>query len=69
MHNDIQPPILSVFITFATTILSWVSLINAQYALSFILTAIGIVSGVFAIRYYYHAGNYMKQKRENLKNK
>ena len=33
--------------------------------MSFVLTCIGIVSGVFAIRYYYYAGN---EKREILKN-
>lgn len=67
MENQ-NPPVLSVLVTLTSTILSWISLINAQYALSFALTIIGIVSGVFAIRYYYHAGNYMKEKRNNLKN-
>ena len=48
-----------------TTFLSWFTLLNAQYFMSFVLTCIGIVSGIFAIRFYYYAGN---EKREILKN-
>ena len=50
------------FITIFTTILSWVTLFNAQYFLSFILTIVGIVSGIFAIRYYYFAGEVKKKQ-------
>ena len=66
MNNE-QPPVLSILTTIASTILGWLTLINAQYVLSFVLTCIGIVSGIFAIRYYYHAGNHMKEKRNQLK--
>jgi hypothetical protein len=52
-------------LTIMTTFLSWFTLLNAQYFMSFILTCIGIVSGIFAIRFYYYAGN---EKREILKN-
>lgn len=55
---------MSVLLTIMTTILSWLTLLNAQYFMSFVLTCIGIVSGVFAIRFYYYAGN---EKREILK--
>lgn len=64
MENHSHSP-LSVLLTIMTTILSWLTLLNAQYLMSFILTCIGIVSGIFAIRFYYYAGN---EKREILKN-
>jgi hypothetical protein len=49
-------------ITLMTTILSWITLFNAQYFLSFVLTIVGIVSGIFAIRYYYFAGEVKKKQ-------
>jgi purine-cytosine permease-like protein len=64
MENQNHSP-FSVLLTFATTILSWLTFYNAQYFMSFILTCIGIVSGLFAIRYYFYAGN---EKRNKLKN-
>lgn len=63
MDNHNHSP-MSVLLTIMTTILSWLTLLNAQYFMSFVLTCIGIVSGVFAIRFYYYAGN---EKREILK--
>jgi hypothetical protein len=64
MDNQNHSP-FSVLLTIMTSLLSWFTLLNAQYFMSFVLTCIGIVSGVFAIRYYYYAGN---EKREILKN-
>jgi len=64
MDNHNHSP-LSIMLTIMTTFLSWFTLLNAQYFMSFILTCIGIVSGIFAIRFYYYAGN---EKREILKN-
>lgn len=43
---------------------SWLTLANAQYAVSFIATVIAIISGIMALRYYYYAGN---EKRNQLK--
>jgi hypothetical protein len=56
---------MSILLTILTTILSWLTLLNAQYFMSFVLTCMGIISAVFAIRFYYYAGN---EKREILKN-
>jgi hypothetical protein len=64
MENNNHSP-MSVLLTIMTTILSWLTLFNAQYLMSFILTCIGIISGIFAIRFYYYAGN---EKKEILKN-
>jgi purine-cytosine permease-like protein len=64
MEQQNHSPI-SILVTLCTTILSWLTFYNAQYFMSFILTCIGIVSGIFAIRYYYYAGN---EKRNKLKN-
>jgi uncharacterized YccA/Bax inhibitor family protein len=63
MDNNHTTP-MSMLVTLSTTILSWITLINSQYALSFLLTLIGIVSGCMAIRFYYYAGN---EKRNKLK--
>jgi purine-cytosine permease-like protein len=64
MDNNHHSPV-SIMLTITTTILSWLTFYNAQYFMSFILTCIGIISGLFAIRYYYYAGN---EKRNKLKN-
>ena len=64
MDNHQHSP-FSIFVTIFSSILSWLTLLNAQYLMSFVLTCIGIVSGIFAIRFYYYAGN---EKKEILKN-
>lgn len=64
MDNNQHSP-LSILLTFSASALSWLTLLNAQYLMSFVLTCIGIVSGIFAIRFYWYAGN---EKREILKN-
>ena len=65
MENNHHNP-ATMLLTLSTAVLSWLTLINSQYVLSFILTCIGIVSGCMAIRYYYYAGN---EKRDKLKKK
>ena len=55
-HHAPTFSILSIMLT----VLSWITLIDAQYFLSFIVTILGIVSAIFAIRYYYYAGNEKK---------
>jgi purine-cytosine permease-like protein len=67
MENSNQSP-LSILVTLSTSILSWLTFYNAQYFMSFVLTCIGIVSGIFAIRYYYYAGNEKRNKIQNNKN-
>ena len=59
-HNY-NAPIYSL-ITFITSVMSWITLINAQYFLSFLLTIVGIISGIFAIRYYYFAAEVKKKQ-------
>ena len=54
MDHQENAPVFT-FMSIISSILSWVTLINAQYFLSFTLTIMGIVSSVFAIRYYYKA--------------
>jgi hypothetical protein len=63
-HANNNAPALSL-LSILSSILSWISLAEAQYLLSFGVTLIGIVSGLMAIRYYYYAGN---EKKQNLKN-
>jgi purine-cytosine permease-like protein len=67
MENSNQSS-LSILVTLSTSILSWLTFYNAQYFMSFVLTCIGIVSGIFAIRYYYYAGNEKRNKIQNNKN-
>jgi len=52
------------FMSIISSVLSWITLINAQYFLSFSLTILGIVSSIFAIRYYYFAA---EEKKKQLK--
>jgi len=49
--------ILSIFLN----VISWLTLLNAQYLLSFTVTILGAISAIFAIRYYYYAGNEKKK--------
>lgn len=65
MENQNSP--ISIILTIFATALSWLTLLNAQYLMSFILTCIGIVSGIFAMRFYYYAGNEKKQILKNNK--
>lgn len=65
MENNNSP--ISIILTIFATALSWLTLLNAQYLMSFILTCIGIVSGIFAMRFYYYAGNEKKQILKNNK--
>jgi len=43
--------------------LSWITLADAQYAISFTASMIAMISGIMALRYYYYAGN---EKRNQL---
>lgn len=63
MDHQANAPVFT-FMSIISSILSWVTLINAQYFLSFTLTIMGIVSSVFAIRYYYFAA---EEKKKQLK--
>lgn len=58
-------PVINMVLSMVSTVLTWITFYDAQYFLSFALSCIGIVSGIFAVRYYYFAGN---EKRENLRN-
>jgi hypothetical protein len=62
--NHQQAPTFTMM-TIISTILSWITLVDAQYILSFVLTCIGIVSGMLAIRYYWLAGNKMKNEKSD----
>jgi len=63
MDHQANAPVFT-FMSILSSILSWVTLINAQYFLSFTLTILGIVSSIFAIRYYYFAA---EEKKKQLK--
>lgn len=59
-HN--QAPALSL-LSIMSSILSWITFADAQYVLSFAVTIVGMISGIFAMRYYYYAGNKMKNDK------
>lgn len=59
-HNSAGYTILSIF----SGMLSWITLANAQYLVSFGASVIALASGVMALRYYWYAGNL---KRHQLK--
>ena len=67
-HQHHSAPIVNMFISLISTVLTWITLYDAQYFLSFTLSCIGIVSGIFAVRYYYFAGNEKREKLRNIKN-
>lgn len=59
----------TAFIGSATSVCSiffaWITIHNAQVILAFITSGVGILSGIFAARYYWIAA---KEKKANLKN-
>lgn len=63
-HDHPSAPAFSM-LSIISSILSWITFVDAQYFLSFTVSVIGILSGIFAVRYYYYAGN---EKKRNLKN-
>jgi len=60
INNNNHAPVQTM-ITIFTAIFSWITLVDAQYILSFCLTLAGIVNVMFAIRFYYYAGNEKKK--------
>jgi hypothetical protein len=56
MINQESAPAFSI-LSILSSIIGWATLSESQYVFSFIATIVGIVSGIFAIRYYYLAGN------------
>lgn len=59
-HHHTGFSILSIMSGF----FSWITLAEAQYAVSFVASMIAMLSGIMALRYYYYAGN---AKRNQLK--
>lgn len=55
---------ISAAISFTCGIISWISMLQLQPYISAIAGMLGIVSAVFAIRYYYYA---TKEKKQSLK--
>ena len=49
------------FMAVVLNVISWVTLVDAQYLVSFIATVLGAISAVFVIRFYYYAGNEKKK--------
>lgn len=62
MTNN-EAPTFSV-LSIISGILSWITLANAQYFISFLVSIVGLISGIAAIRYYWYAGN---EKKNQLK--
>lgn len=67
MDHHLHAPAFSI-LSITSSILSWVSFMEAQYLFSFGVSIIGILSGIFAIRYYYYAGNLKRNQINNNKN-
>ena len=60
--NQHHTPIISLILSIFSGILSWLSLNDAQYFVSFCASIIALISGILAMRYYYYAG---EEKRKN----
>jgi membrane associated rhomboid family serine protease len=63
INNDSNTPFISVVLSLFSGILSWLSLHDAQYFISFLASVVALISGVLAMRYYYYAGNDKKSKQ------
>jgi len=56
------------FMAIVLNVISWVTLVDAQYLVSFVATVLGAISAVFVIRFYYYAGNEKKKILSEGKN-
>lgn len=63
--NNHDNHFIGVLLSIGSGILSWLSLHDAQYLISFLASVIALVSGVLAMRYYWYAGN--EKKNNQLK--
>lgn len=57
-HNNAGYTMLSIL----SGMLSWVTLANAQYMISFTASIVALASGLMALRYYYYAGNHKRNQ-------
>lgn len=63
--NNHDNHFLGVLLSIGSGILSWLSLHDAQYLISFLASVIALISGILAMRYYWYAGN--EKKNNQLK--
>ena len=57
---------VNLMITIFSSILTWITIKEAQVVLGLFASGVAIISGIFAARYYYFAA---KEKQKNLNNK
>jgi hypothetical protein len=62
--HDFSYPI-SAALSLLSVVIAWISLRDAQIVIAIIASVVAIVSGLFAVRYYYYA---TKEKKKNLTN-
>jgi hypothetical protein len=56
--------LLNAITSLISGIVAWISLQQAQTVITFLASAVALVSGIFAARYYWYA---TKEKKETLK--
>lgn len=66
ISNHNEAPFLG-FVSICSTILSWISFYEAQFFVSFIASGIAVLTGVFALRYYWYAGSVKKEQLKQNK--
>jgi len=60
MSNNYETAPITFLSAISLNVISWITLVDAQYFVSFIATILGAISAIFVIRYYYYAGNEKK---------
>lgn len=66
MSNNYETAPVTFLSAILLNVISWITLVDAQYFVSFIATILGAISAIFVIRYYYYAGN---EKKNNVNRK
>lgn len=61
-HSDPYLAAVSTVISMVSAFFALISIKDAQAIAGLVASAVAIVSGVFAIRYYYHSTKKLKQK-------
>lgn len=67
MENQHMNPLMSTVLSIFSTVWAFISIANFQTFMAIVASCVAIVSGFFAIRYYWYATKEKKQTLKSLK--
>lgn len=64
MENQHTSPLMSTVLSILSTVWAFISIANLQTVMAIVASCVAMVSGFFAIRYYWYA---TKEKKQSIK--